>query len=533
MKNSQQTIAWMMCALGLLLSGEAWAAQAGRVQFVNGEVQLTTVAGQVHVLQKGDPVNEGDTVVSAQNASAQIKMLDGGFIAIRPDTRLKFDSFKFSGKQGEPENSFFSLFKGGFRAITGLIGRIRHEDYKITTPVATIGIRGTDHETVMLLPDNPLVLAGQAAPGAYNKVNVGETSITTDAGTVNVLPNQMGFAGGPNQMPQIQPVNTNLFTVTPPPAPGAKMGNGGGGESTSRSTAVVDNTAQAASGGSGTTTTTTTTTTTAPPTVVSTPTQTLSSSATLAFPTTAAGGIGLFYSDASGNWSAGGGGTAQTTSTASGGLASFVTNNNYTTNCASGTTCNNNVSFTGGSLGSASILDLGANAAAGNLHWGRWSGAGSTVSGLPSGATFQNVLVYIGGDIPVMPTGGTATYVPVGGTLPVDRNGTTGQFLGATVAVSFANLNIAVSNMQVAFGGGTYTMAGSGSFQSSGIISSVAMTGTCSGTCATSTPTGDYAGAFTGANAAGIAMAYHITNSTQTGTAPTFEIMGVQGFAKQ
>ena len=530
MNNLRLPIALLLLVAGLLPGGDAWSAQAGRVQFVNGEVQVTDAAGRMRAAQKGDAINEGDTVTSAKAASAQIKMQDGGFIAVRPDTQLKFDSFKFSGKEGEPENSFFSLFKGGFRAVTGLIGRVNRQDYRITTPAATIGIRGTDHETVMVLPDNPLVLARGAEAGAYNKVNVGETSITTDKGTINVLPNQMGFAGGLDQMPQIKPININLFTVTPTPAPGAKRDEGKGEGKGGRDTAVVDNAGKAAAGDSTPTTSGPGNTTAppgiVPPSVIINPIQTL----VTPLPIQAAGGIGLFYTDPSGTWSAGGGGTVQATSTQSGGLAGFVVNNNTWGSCITNCT---GASFQSGSLGSASILDQGANVLAGNLHWGRWFGQGATVTGLPPGATFLNSnLTYIGGDIPTMPITGTATYIPIGGTSPVDAAGRTGTFLGANVSVVFMTPSITVSNMQVAFAGNTYTMAGSGSFQSNGVIPSVPMTGTCTGTCAGSM-NGDYAGSFTGVNAAGLALAYHIVSVQSPMMPPTFEIMGSQGFIKR
>lgn len=201
-------------------ASSAYAAVAGHVQFVNGEVQITTPAGQTRMVQKGDAINEGDTLTSAQKASAQIKMQDGGFVAVRPDTQLKFDQFVFAGKEDGSEKSFFSLFKGGFRAVTGLIGRVNKQNYKITTPAATIGIRGTDHETFIITLGSPLA---QVAPtGAYNKVNTGETSMTTDKGTIFVQPNQMGFAGGMNQMPQVQPINTKVFTVAEAATPEAK-----------------------------------------------------------------------------------------------------------------------------------------------------------------------------------------------------------------------------------------------------------------------------------------------------------------------
>lgn len=222
MKNANKLLACLgvtvACFAGM--SQSAYAAVAGHVQFVNGSLQITNSAGQTRQAQKGEAINEGDTLTSAPSASAQIKMQDGGFVAMRPDTKLKFDQFIFAGKQDGSEKSFFSLFKGGFRAVTGLIGQVNKQNYRITTPAATIGIRGTDHETFLIVPGSPLA---QIAPtGAYSKVNIGETSLTTDKGTINVLPNQMGFAGGMNQTPQVQPVNTKVFTVAEAPTPQGK-----------------------------------------------------------------------------------------------------------------------------------------------------------------------------------------------------------------------------------------------------------------------------------------------------------------------
>ena len=222
MKNINKLLACLGVTIACLagMSQAAHAAVAGHVQFINGDVQITNSSGQTRPAQKGEAINEGDTLTSAPSASAQIKMQDGGFVAVRADTKLKFDQFVFTGKQDGSEKSFFSLFKGGFRAVTGFIGQVNKQNYKITTPAATIGIRGTDHETFLIVPGSPLA---QIAPsGAYNKVNVGETSLTTDRGTINVLPNQMGFAGGMNQAPQLQPVNTKVFTVAEAPAPQAK-----------------------------------------------------------------------------------------------------------------------------------------------------------------------------------------------------------------------------------------------------------------------------------------------------------------------
>lgn len=218
----------------MLVSQASYAGDAGRAQFVIGSVQITSATGQTSVLKKGDTVKEGDTLTTAKAASAQIKMLDGGLIAVRPDTQLKFDSFKFNGTQDGSERSFFSLFKGGFRAITGLIGQVNKSSFRITTAASTIGIRGTDHETFVVTAGSPLA---EAAPvGTYNKVNRGETTMTTEKGTISVLPNQMGFVGAADQMPELRPLNIKIFTVTDRPLK-ESVGNKQEGES-----AAVDDT---------------------------------------------------------------------------------------------------------------------------------------------------------------------------------------------------------------------------------------------------------------------------------------------------
>ncbi len=237
-------------SLGILLvagitfiSQSAHAGIAGHVQFVNGSVQATNSAGQTRNLHKGDAVHESDTVTTSKNASVQFKMRDGGMIAVRPDSQLKFDSFVFMGKEDGTEKSFFSLLKGGFRAITGLIGQQNKPNYRITTVASTIGIRGTDHEVYVVVPGSEL--AATVPVGTYDKVNVGATVMTTSQGTVNVLPNQMGFAAANDQMPLLQPVNLNLFTVVPAPTPQAPTSPAQAGQTeATRDSAVVDRAVQ-------------------------------------------------------------------------------------------------------------------------------------------------------------------------------------------------------------------------------------------------------------------------------------------------
>src|SRR4029077_19421286 len=90
--------------------------------------------------------------------------------------------------EGGPDDGFLlNLVEGSFRAVTGWITR-GNRRAEVSTPTATIGIRGTDYEP-LVIPEGSK--AGEA--GTYNRVNIGETELRTARGSVIVKPNQAGF----------------------------------------------------------------------------------------------------------------------------------------------------------------------------------------------------------------------------------------------------------------------------------------------------------------------------------------------------
>lgn len=165
---------------------------AGKVLFVVGQVDAQNL-GQTRLLSKGDPVRVGDKLVSGKNAALQLRMEDGGTIVLRPDSQLVIESFAYKGTQDGSEHIALDLLTGGFRAITGNIGKVHKENYGIRTPNATVGIRGTDHETVFV-PRTPPGQTAVIEPGTYNHVISGETMLQSDQGKLLIKPNQTGFA---------------------------------------------------------------------------------------------------------------------------------------------------------------------------------------------------------------------------------------------------------------------------------------------------------------------------------------------------
>lgn len=131
------------------LPGVAGAESAGTVAFSNGAATVVYANGNREPLSRGMTLSEKDTIRTGPSGLAQIRFTDGAYISIQRNTVFKIDEYAYSGKSeaatgsGQDTNKgFFSLVTGGFRAITGFLGV---KNYRVKTPVATIGIRGTEY----------------------------------------------------------------------------------------------------------------------------------------------------------------------------------------------------------------------------------------------------------------------------------------------------------------------------------------------------------------------------------------------------
>ena len=101
-------------------------------------------AGVQRPLGKGAEIGNGDTVRTGEGGRAQLRFTDGAMVSLQPQSEFRIDDYQYAGQTDGQEKGFFSLLKGGLRTITGWVGRTHRENYKVTTNVATIGIRGTE-----------------------------------------------------------------------------------------------------------------------------------------------------------------------------------------------------------------------------------------------------------------------------------------------------------------------------------------------------------------------------------------------------
>jgi hypothetical protein len=211
---SRRLVAWFALAVAAAIPPFAVAAEsAGTVMAATGDVQVLALDGKGRRVARGDSLNQGDRIVTGGNGLLQVRMADGSYLSVRSNTEMALDRFEVDAANNHKGSSFLiSLVKGGLRAITGLIGRSNPDAYKVKTPTATIGVRGTDHEP-MYIPDASPVFSALGAPGVYDKVNDGESYIQSAAGIVALKVGQIGHVGKAQEVPVILKTVPSFYRV--------------------------------------------------------------------------------------------------------------------------------------------------------------------------------------------------------------------------------------------------------------------------------------------------------------------------------
>ena len=86
---------------------------------------------------------QGDVLVTGKNSNAQVLFSDGSIVSLPADSQFRIDNYSFKGQKDTKGKYVVTLLKGGFKTITGVIGKNNPDAYQAKTHYATIGIRGT------------------------------------------------------------------------------------------------------------------------------------------------------------------------------------------------------------------------------------------------------------------------------------------------------------------------------------------------------------------------------------------------------
>lgn len=193
----KQILAGSFILILINIAQPAWAS-AGKAIMVIGKVHIVKPDGNLQRLRRGVDVNSGETVKTFSNGQAQIRLADGAIISVRPSSEFKLKNFRYAEDE-KTDKAVFELVKGGMRAVSGRIGKLNRSNVRYRTPVATLGIRGTDF--VASLCGQECRHNGRASPGLYSGVVNGSIAVTNQNGSIELRAGQFGYSASQQDAP--------------------------------------------------------------------------------------------------------------------------------------------------------------------------------------------------------------------------------------------------------------------------------------------------------------------------------------------
>lgn len=126
-----------------VMQAKAQSAPVARVAVAVGETVKVGPGGQAQALQVGSSVVPGDRVRTGPDAVAILVFADEGRISLRADSELLIRHYEID-PAGVKTRIELELIRGTVRQISGNASRSQPDRYRLNTPIAVIGVRGTD-----------------------------------------------------------------------------------------------------------------------------------------------------------------------------------------------------------------------------------------------------------------------------------------------------------------------------------------------------------------------------------------------------
>lgn len=123
----------------LMLSTNIYA-NVGKVTALSGAASIER-AQQTIKVTIGTLIQEKDTIKTTNNSRLQMIFDDKTVITLGKNTVFSVQEYLFNNTQESTAN--FSLTKGFLKSVTGKIGKVAPQRFKVKTKTSTIGIRGT------------------------------------------------------------------------------------------------------------------------------------------------------------------------------------------------------------------------------------------------------------------------------------------------------------------------------------------------------------------------------------------------------
>ncbi|HEX3499649.1 MAG TPA: FecR domain-containing protein [Stellaceae bacterium] len=134
-------LVWSLAALLAWSAAAQDAARIGTIKTLRGDARVIGPSGSV-AAAIGSAVRQNDTLETGADGALGLTFIDNTTLSMGAKSRITLTKVVF-----DPDQNDFafatSIVKGTFMFVSGSIAKLAPQAVQITTPVNTIGIRGT------------------------------------------------------------------------------------------------------------------------------------------------------------------------------------------------------------------------------------------------------------------------------------------------------------------------------------------------------------------------------------------------------
>ena len=143
--GSSFVVASALLAVMLALPAQASdEAAVGQVSLLIGEAKLVRKDGSSVLLRQGASIAVGDRIETAGNGHVHVRFVDKAMISVRPESVLEVQAYRYDAARPQDSEVRLKMAQGVGRSISGAATDADKSRFRLNTPIAAIGVRGTD-----------------------------------------------------------------------------------------------------------------------------------------------------------------------------------------------------------------------------------------------------------------------------------------------------------------------------------------------------------------------------------------------------
>ena len=193
--------------------------KVGSVVELEGSVVAVDQRKVTRKLAMGHPVYLGDKIITGETGYVRLEMVDNAILDLRCFSIMVIEQYALNNTN---RTSILNLLQGSLRKVTGQIGKMTEDVYELKTPLASVGVRGTEY-ALRVFQSKGCGGTIDADDGMYIEVIKGLVDVHNTAGSEVIAKGETAYVPLPEARPKKVAVKPGVIkpvekTVEPAPA---------------------------------------------------------------------------------------------------------------------------------------------------------------------------------------------------------------------------------------------------------------------------------------------------------------------------